>query len=129
MPELASPKLRKNLYLFQSKPQIQVLTVWIICFLTFLFTPHYKPFKNNKFRVHQLKFDAYKDIPTQNLSLNINSATFYELIELDGIGPVLANRIIEYRQKNLKIKNLTDLSSVKGLGEKKLMKIKDKISF
>ncbi len=129
MPELASPKLRNFFYQFRLKPQLRVLTAWFICLLIFLISPSYKPFKDNKFRVHHLNSDAHKDIPTQNPLLNINSARLSELTELDGIGPVLAHRIIEYRDIHTKVKNSSDLLCVKGLGPKKLNKIKNKITF
>jgi len=53
-------------------------------------------------------------------SIDINKAEFEELVLLPNVGPVLANRIIEYRKTNGKITNLEELLKVKGIGEKKL---------
>lgn len=43
--------------------------------------------------------------------IEINSADYYQLLRIPGIGPVSAKRIIEYRQKN-KIRNLQELKSL-----------------
>ncbi len=58
--------------------------------------------------------------------ISINAATQEELESLPGIGPSIANRIIEYRQEN-PFQSLEDLMKVKGIGEKMFMKIKDRI--
>ena len=50
-----------------------------------------------------------------------------ELDNLPGIGPALANRIIEYREENGKFKNIEDIQNVKGIGESKYNDIKEKI--
>ncbi len=47
--------------------------------------------------------------------LNINSATKTELETLKGIGPVLAERIIQYREKNGEISDVTKLSEISGI--------------
>lgn len=59
--------------------------------------------------------------------IDINQATSKELEILPGIGPVLAQRIIEERNRVGKFSNQEDLIKVKGIGKKKLDKIKDKI--
>lgn len=59
--------------------------------------------------------------------VNINSATQTELETLAGIGPSLANRILEYREKNGKFKKVEDLKNVKGIGQSKFDGIKDEV--
>lgn len=54
-------------------------------------------------------------------SVNINTASAVELDAIVGIGPALAQRIIELRPFD----SLDDLLKVKGIGEKTLQKIKD----
>jgi competence protein ComEA len=56
--------------------------------------------------------------------VNINTATTAEFVALPGIGPALAARIIEYRQKNGSFKKIEDLMSVRGIGEKSFLKLK-----
>lgn len=56
--------------------------------------------------------------------INVNVATEEELQNLPRIGPSMARRIVEYRQKNGKFNRLEDLLNVKGIGEKTLSKIK-----
>jgi len=59
--------------------------------------------------------------------ININRATMKELISLPGIGPILAERIIEYRNQHSGFRNKEEIMRVKGIGKKKFAKIKDKI--
>ncbi len=56
--------------------------------------------------------------------INLNSATMKELMKLPGIGEVLAERIIAKRKELGGFKSVEDLLEVKGIGEKKLAKIK-----
>lgn len=55
--------------------------------------------------------------------VSINNASVTELMMLPGIGPTLANRIIEHRTKNGGFKNLNELKKVKGVGDKLFEKI------
>ncbi|MCA9472550.1 MAG: helix-hairpin-helix domain-containing protein [Nitrospirales bacterium] len=59
--------------------------------------------------------------------LNINTATMAQLEGLKGIGPELAERILDYKKKNGDFKNIQDLTKIKGIGEKKLAMLKDSI--
>ena len=57
--------------------------------------------------------------------VNINTASKEELTNLNGIGPVTAERIIEYREKIAPFKKKEDIKKIKGIGEKTYEKIKD----
>ena len=59
--------------------------------------------------------------------VNINTATSEELQTLNGIGPKMAERIIEYRQNNGAFKNIEDIQNVRGIGEKTFEKLKSRI--
>jgi competence protein ComEA len=56
--------------------------------------------------------------------VNLNTATQAQIETLPGIGPKVAQRIIEYRQKNGQFKKIEDLMNVKGVGEKSFLKLK-----
>lgn len=59
--------------------------------------------------------------------VNINTATLDELKTLNGIGDVIAERIIEYRSTNA-FKSKEDVMSVNGIGKAVYEKIKDHIT-
>ncbi len=59
--------------------------------------------------------------------VNINRATLRQLDALDGIGPVIAGRIIEYRKKNGSFLTIDDLQKVSGIGAAKFAQIKSKV--
>ena len=59
--------------------------------------------------------------------ININRATLRQLDALDGIGPVIAGRIIEYRNKNGSFLTVDDLQKVSGIGAAKFAQIKSKV--
>ena len=59
--------------------------------------------------------------------ININTASAEELDALPGIGPAMAKRIIEYRETEGAFTAIEDIKKVKGIGEAKFEKMKDKI--
>ncbi|MGI9144402.1 MAG: helix-hairpin-helix domain-containing protein [Candidatus Planktophila sp.] len=59
--------------------------------------------------------------------ININRATASDLDSLDGIGPVIAKRIIAYRTTNGPFTAIEDLLKVSGIGEAKFAQFKEKI--
>jgi len=61
-------------------------------------------------------------------AVNINQATVEQLTAINGIGPVMAKRIVEFREKNGAFKKVEDLLSVPGIGEKKLEKMRSQIN-
>lgn len=56
--------------------------------------------------------------------VSINSASASELESLPGVGPVIARRIVEYRNANGGFKSVDELEAVKGIGPKTLAKIR-----
>ena len=59
--------------------------------------------------------------------VSINNASLEELDTLPGVGPSIAQRIIEYR-KEQPFTSLDDLKNVKGIGDKTFEKMKEQIS-
>lgn len=62
---------------------------------------------------------------SEQISINIASAP--ELERLPGIGPILAQRIVEYREQNGPYQRLEDLLEVEGIGLAKLESLQDYI--
>lgn len=61
--------------------------------------------------------------------ININKAGVDEIQRLPGIGPVLAERIIAYRDSAGVFGEPDDILNVKGIGEKKLAKMEPYLEF
>ncbi len=57
--------------------------------------------------------------------VNVNTADLSQLETLPGIGPVLAQRIIDYREANGPFASLQELTNVEGIGLKRLEAILD----
>lgn len=78
-----------------------------------------------------LPFASEPDVasgPSQAGLININTATASLLLELPGIGPALAERIIEFRTTNGRFERPEDLMKVRGIGEKKYADLKSLIT-
>jgi competence protein ComEA len=59
--------------------------------------------------------------------ININRATARQLDSLDGVGPVIAQRIVDYRKINGSFLTIDDLQKVSGIGAAKFAQIKAKV--
>jgi len=60
----------------------------------------------------------------QAVRVFINRAEAKELERLPGIGPVMAQRIVDFRSQNGRFGRMEDLMKVKGIGKKTLEKLK-----
>ncbi len=68
-------------------------------------------------------------VPAVTGKININTATAQRLSDgLDGIGEVMAKRIVEYREKNGKFKTIAELKNVPGIGDKTFAKFQNSIT-
>lgn len=74
-----------------------------------------------------LNYPEYFYSQKSNL-ININISSARELESLDGIGQVLAERIVEYRKNNGFFDRIEDIKNVSGIGEKKFDAIKEMIT-
>ena len=71
---------------------------------------------------------AQRHLPEEETVLwqiDLNEATAQQLQELDGIGPVLAQRIVAYRSDHGAFTDLEQLTAVEGIGESILDGIRD----
>lgn len=59
------------------------------------------------------------------LALNLNTATVRELDALPGIGPSLAKKIVEFREKKGGFKRVEELLAIPGISEKRWQALKD----
>jgi competence protein ComEA len=57
---------------------------------------------------------------SENYRIDLNSASEIEIAELKGIGPTLAQRIVESRESDGPFTSVDDLIRVNGIGKKKL---------
>jgi competence protein ComEA len=57
--------------------------------------------------------------------IHLSSATPEQLDEIDGIGPTLAGRIVEYRDAHGGFRSIDQLAQVDGIGEKRLATLRD----
>lgn len=70
-----------------------------------------------------------KNTTTEKSSkVNINTANEKELDSLPGIGPAIAQRIVDYRTENGNFNNIEDIKDVRGIGDSKYQEIKDNIT-
>lgn len=66
--------------------------------------------------------------PTAGGGIDINRSTASQLEGLPGVGPVLASRIVAYRDENGPFDEPEDLLDVPGIGEAKLAAMRDAIA-
>ncbi|MFD6568240.1 helix-hairpin-helix domain-containing protein [Micromonospora profundi] len=60
--------------------------------------------------------------------LNLNTATLAQLDALPGVGPVLAQRILAYRDQHGGFKGVGDLRQVDGIGDARYEQLKDLVT-
>ena len=63
------------------------------------------------------------DLP--GAQIHLSTATADQLDEVDGIGPTLAERIVEYRDAHGGFRSVDELAEVEGIGEKRLATLRD----
>ena len=107
---------------------LAVLTLLFAVSLAFLHKTSYEGTAHGNYTVSvQEKTDA-PTAPTRVL-VNVNTASKEELQTLTGIGPSLAQAIIDYRAEHGDFTAAEDLLNVKGIGEAKLEGFRAEITF
>jgi competence protein ComEA len=64
---------------------------------------------------------------TPDGKIRLNQATASDLESLPGVGPVIAERIVSYREENGPFESIDDLLDVPGIGEAKLADLRDHV--
>ncbi len=59
--------------------------------------------------------------------VNLNTATLEQLQTLPGVGPAVAKRILDHRTKVGKFSKIEEILNVKGIGEKRFQRMKDRL--
>lgn len=60
--------------------------------------------------------------------LNLNTATVAQLEELPGVGPVLAQRIVDYRDEHSGFRSVDELRNVSGIGEATFAELEPRVT-
>ena len=81
----------------------------------------------NGYQDPQFEISSAVQYPSKK-KVNLNSASASELELLPRIGPVLSQRIIDYRKTKGRFERIEDLMGVSGIGEKTFEKIKNLIT-
>ena len=74
------------------------------------------------------KTGKVKNLIKPGTKLNLNNSTAAELETLPGIGRVMAERIVEYRESRGLFRNINEIKNVNGIGDKKFLDIKEFIT-
>jgi comEA protein len=67
---------------------------------------------------------AAKKLPPPSKPIDLNTASSEQLQRLPGVGPVMAQRILDYRKKSGPFQSVDDLLAVKGISNKRLERIR-----
>jgi len=59
--------------------------------------------------------------------LDLNAATLEQLLDLPGVGPVLAQRILDYRTANGGFRSVEQLREVTGIGDARFQELASKV--
>lgn len=65
--------------------------------------------------------------PTSGDLVDLNTATVEQLQTIDGVGPVMAERIFTWRQEHGRFTSVDELQEIDGIGPKKFVKLKDRV--
>lgn len=109
---------------------LAALTVLFAVSLVFLHKTAYEGASYGNYTVTTQDKTDEITAPTRVVTLvNVNTATAEELETLTGIGPSLAQAIIDYRAEHGDFTAAEDLLNVKGIGEAKLEGFRAEITF
>ena len=67
-------------------------------------------------------------VPAPGQPLNLNTATLEQLDTLSGIGPLTAQKILEYREELGGFGSIEELGEIPGIGEKRLASLREEVT-
>ena len=111
---------------------VLILVISIPAFLYFIYTD--KPLTKNTSSTINIENketdtnDSNNNSNSNNSKVNINTGGVEELKALPGVGDLLAQKIIDYREENGKFKTIDELKNVSGIGDKKFESMKEYVS-
>jgi len=104
-------------YLYPSESEKKAIYLLIFMILVGDLYMRYSPIKRNKNKIERIE------------KIDIKKADFEDFVNTPLIGPRLAAKIIDYRERKGKIKTPEELLEIKGIGKKKLEIIKKYFKF
>lgn len=93
---------------------------------------HFQPSDLRVFRINpliKLLEGKEKERVQEKLKVDVNHASSEALEELPRVGPAIAKRIVDERNRSGPFRNLEDLKRVKGIGPKTLKLLKEWVRF
>lgn len=100
----------------QMKPPIVLVALMAI---TFSFCKAHRDGSNNSSSQRQVAQASVSQSQSHKQCVNLNAATTQELKDLPGIGDVMAQRIIDYRDRHGRFRRTEDVIIVEGFSEKR----------
>jgi competence protein ComEA len=94
------------------------LGVFVLCLFGLLLYRTYSP------RLVARPTEESGSVPVGNRSVDLNTADRAELLQLPGVGPILADAILAHRTGNGRFHTIEDLAAVHGIGGKTLDKLR-----
>ncbi len=91
-----------------------IIPAIIVCVLII----YYTFFNSQSVEIINYTNDSEENLVLHETVFNINTVSFDELLEIDGIGEVTAQKIIDYRVENNGFDELEQLKNVDGIGDK-----------
>ena len=102
-------------------------TIFFLSLLTLLFLKASDTADGADYTITISRKEPSSVTPEPPAPVDINTATAEELETLDGIGPVMAQRIIDYRKKYGPFSSVDELLNVSGIGRSTLEKFRDHV--